>query len=69
MKVNSRTNKKVKSTFLWITEEWLIILIAVLILLAIAISAAGARTLLNPTIIIGPGQTMSASVAGTEDQE
>jgi hypothetical protein len=34
------------SALIWITEEWLVILIAILLLLAIAISAAGARTLM-----------------------
>jgi len=37
-----------KNIFLWVTEEWLIILITILLLLAIAIGAASARTL-SPT--------------------
>jgi len=63
----SNSKKSNNNVYLWITEEWLIILIAVLILLAIAIGAAGARTLLNPTIV-APSQAMSASM-GDQDKE
>lgn len=41
-----KNSPKKINTFMWITEEWLIILISILLLLAIAIGAAGARTLL-----------------------
>jgi hypothetical protein len=62
--------KNTNKTFLWITKEWLIILIAILILLAIAIGAASARTLINPTSVIGaPSQTTSASTGGSDTME
>ena len=67
--MTKKTTKKTNKAFLWITEEWLIILIAVLILLAIAIGAAGAKTFLNPTTIDLSGQTMSASTVGDQDKE
>lgn len=60
------TKKTSNKTFLWLTEEWLIILIAVLILLAIAIGAAGARTFMTPKT--GTSQTLSATVAGDEKE-
>lgn len=61
--------KKTNKTFLWITEEWLIILIAVLILLAIAIGAAGARTLITNPLSNPTQTTMSASLGSSDDSE
>lgn len=63
-----KSYKNTNKTFLWITEEWLIILVALLILLAIAIGAASARTLFNPTVIGTPSQTMSASTAADDGE-
>ena len=58
-----------KNTFLWVTEEWLIVLIAILILLAIAIGAAGARTLINPNPITQSQALMGASATADDTVE
>lgn len=54
---------RVKNSYIWITEEWLIILISILLLLAIAIGAAGARTLVQPSTQLKPAtqQVMGAT--------
>ncbi|OGB75382.1 hypothetical protein A2810_02975 [candidate division Kazan bacterium RIFCSPHIGHO2_01_FULL_49_10] len=62
-------SKKANKVFLWLTEEWLIVLIAILILLAIAIGAASARTLFDPLLTSKTTRTLSASVGGSDDAE
>lgn len=60
--------RKTNKTFIWITEEWLIILIAILILLAIAIGAAGARTLItSPLSAPTPTQTTMSATPDSSD--
>ena len=45
-----------RNALIGITEEWLIILISILLLLVIAISAASARTLVAPNAVKSPSQ-------------
>jgi len=56
---------KAQNAYIWITEEWLIILISILLLLAIAIGAASARTLVQPNKQLkSPSQqTMGATIS------
>lgn len=61
-----RKNPATTKAFLWITQEWLVLLITILLLLAIAISAAGAREYIQPLVKDSYEQPMRAGLGDEE---